>query len=227
MKTASGATAVQAVYPSRGSRDIEHIGSAHGAAELEFLKAAARQGLGQGGLDLGLECTGAARRAAGGGPLPVTSSRMGSPVGRPHTCLRQAGLGRAADDDEVFRQRVLARIIEPASKLDSLRVLEETRVSAPSYRTLLRCLPVYAKGSWRQQLAAACVGHAGMGPGEPAALRRVHPVFRDRCRGRFRESRFSRERRPEPQITIGLLTDQAGFPLMVNAFEGNMAETIL
>jgi transposase len=29
----------------------------------------------------------------------------------------------------------------------------------------------------------------------------------------------------EPQITIGLLTDAAGFPLMVNAFEGNKAET--
>ena len=29
----------------------------------------------------------------------------------------------------------------------------------------------------------------------------------------------------EPQITIGLLTDQHGFPLMVAAFEGNRAET--
>ena len=28
-----------------------------------------------------------------------------------------------------------------------------------------------------------------------------------------------------PQITIGLLADQAGFPLMVSAFEGNRAET--
>jgi hypothetical protein len=29
----------------------------------------------------------------------------------------------------------------------------------------------------------------------------------------------------EPQITIGLLTDATGFPLMVQAFEGNRAET--
>ena len=35
----------------------------------------------------------------------------------------------------------------------------------------------------------------------------------------------SKERRLEPQITIGLLTDAAGFPLMVEAFEGNRAET--
>ena len=46
VKTASGATAAQ-VVPSlrRGSRDIEHIGLAHDQAELEALKAAARQRL--------------------------------------------------------------------------------------------------------------------------------------------------------------------------------------
>ena len=41
----------------------------------------------------------------------------------------------------------------------------------------------------------------------------------------FGESGFSKERRLEPQITIGLLTGQDGFPLMVSAFEGNRAET--
>jgi transposase len=41
----------------------------------------------------------------------------------------------------------------------------------------------------------------------------------------FRESGFSKERRLEPQITIGLLTGADGFPLMAVAFEGNKAET--
>ena len=46
VKTGSGATAVQILYSShRGSRDIEHVGSAHDEAELEALKAAARQKL--------------------------------------------------------------------------------------------------------------------------------------------------------------------------------------
>src|ERR1700758_4647397 len=79
VKTASGATAVQVVWSSRrGSRQIEHIGSAHDDAELELLKAVARQRLaaGQGVLDLGLEATGPARKGAGGGPLPITASRM-------------------------------------------------------------------------------------------------------------------------------------------------------
>ncbi|GFG89415.1 hypothetical protein MBOU_14570 [Mycobacterium bourgelatii] len=41
----------------------------------------------------------------------------------------------------------------------------------------------------------------------------------------FREPGFSKERRLEPQITLGLLTDATGFPLTVAAFEGNRAET--
>ena len=41
----------------------------------------------------------------------------------------------------------------------------------------------------------------------------------------FREPGYGKERRVELQITIGLLTDARGFPLMVEAFEGNRAET--
>jgi len=45
VKTKSGATAVQVVWSSqRGSREIEHLGSAHDEAELEMLKAAGASG---------------------------------------------------------------------------------------------------------------------------------------------------------------------------------------
>ena len=84
VKTTSGATAVQIVHSSRrGSRDIEHLGSAHNDVELELLKAAARQRLaaGQGELDLGT--------GAPGGPSPITASRMGCLL----DALRLAGAG--------------------------------------------------------------------------------------------------------------------------------------
>lgn len=51
-----GAVAGQIVWSTRrGSRQIEHLGSAHDDAEVEALKAAARQRLaeGQSALDLG------------------------------------------------------------------------------------------------------------------------------------------------------------------------------
>jgi hypothetical protein len=59
---------------------------------------------------------------------------------------------------------VLARIIEPVSKADSARVLEEAGVAPTSYPTVNRRLRVYAKDSWRERLSAACARHAGLGP---------------------------------------------------------------
>jgi hypothetical protein len=222
VKTKSGATAVQVVWSSRrGSRKIEHIGSAHDAAELEVLRAAAAQRIaaGQVELDLGLEDRGAA------GPLPIRSSRMGHLLDALGSGYRALGLDAAAGGDEVFRQLVLARIIEPASKLDTLRVLEEAGLAPPSYATLKRRLPAFAQEDWRQRLSAACAAHARLGPAS-LVLYDVTTLWFETDKGDgFRESGFSKERRLEPQITVGLLADQSGFPLMVSAFEGNRAET--
>ena len=223
VRTSSGAIAVQIVYSyHRGSRQVEHIGSAHDDAELELLKAVARQRLaaGQGVLDLG-----PGFGADAGGPLPITSSRMGCLLDGLSRGYDVLGFGRAAGGDEVFRDLVLARIIEPVSKLDSLRVLEEAGVAPASYATLKRRLPAYAKDSWRQQISAACAAHARLGPAS-LVLYDVSTLYFETDEGDgFRESGFSKERRLEPQITIGLLTGQDGFPLMVSAFEGNKAET--
>jgi hypothetical protein len=221
VKTTSGATAVQVVWSSRrGSREIEHMGSAHDEAELEALKAAAQQRIAAGKLQLGLGL-----EPAGGGPLPITSSRMGHLLDALEHGYRVLGLEDAAGGDEVFRHLVLARIIEPVSKLDSLRVLDEAGVTPASYRTLKRRLPVYAQEEWRQRLSAACAAHARLGPAS-LVLYDVSTLYFETDQGDgFREPGFSKERRLEPQITIGLLTDQAGFPLRLSAFEGNRAET--
>lgn len=223
VKTASGAMAVQIVYSSRkGSRDIEHIGSAHDEVELELLKTVARQRLaaGQGELDLGVSAPPEA-----GGPLPITAARMGHLWDALSLAYDVLGFDDAAGADEVFRQLVLARIIEPTSKLDSVRVLEEVGVPAASYRTMKRRLPVYATAGWRESLAAACARQAELGPASLVLFDVTTLYFETDAGDGFRESGFSKERRLEPQITVGLLTDAAGFPLMVNAFEGNRAET--
>jgi hypothetical protein len=221
VKTASGA-AVQVVWSSRrGSREIEHLGSAHDDAELEALKAAAWQRVAAGQRELGLGAGG----PGPGGPLPITSSRMGHLVEALERAYRVLGFEDAAGRDDVFRQLVVARIIEPVSKLDSIRVLKEAGVTPASYRTIERRLPAYAQEEWRQLLSAACAAHAGLGPAS-LGLYDVSTLYFETDQGDgFREPGFSRERRLEPQITIGLLTGQGGFPLMVCAFEGNRAET--
>jgi hypothetical protein len=64
----------------------------------------------------------------------------------------------------VLRALVLARIVEPTSKVDALRVLAETGVESPAYRTLKRRLPVFAKPAVRQALSDARAAHAQLGP---------------------------------------------------------------
>jgi len=80
------------------------------------------------------------------------------------------GFAAAAGGDEVFRALVLARIIEPTSKLDALRVLEEAGVDAPSYATLKRRLPVYATPSWAPGAVRGVRRARGVGAGQPGAL---------------------------------------------------------
>ncbi|MFT4085667.1 MAG: IS1634 family transposase [Gordonia sp. (in: high G+C Gram-positive bacteria)] len=205
----------------RGSRTIDHIGSAHTDAELAALKSVAAERLssGQGQLELGLSAV------QSGGPLPITSSRMSVLWDALDGIYCELGFADTTERDTVFRDLVLARIIEPTSKLDSLRVLAEVGVQAPSYATVKRRLPVYAEAAWRQRLAAACAAHAGLGPATLVLYDVTTLYFETDKADGFREPGFSEERRLEPQITVGLLTDATGFPLMIEAFEGNKAET--
>jgi hypothetical protein len=188
VKTASGAIAVQIVWSSRrGSRRIEHLGSAHDEAEEEALKAAAQQRLaeGQGELDLGLDATG-----TGGGPLEIVSSRAGHLWDALCRAYQALGFDRALDGDEVFRDLVLARIIEPTSKADALGVVAETGVESVSYRTVKRRLPLIAKPAVRQALSAACAIHAGLGPAS-LVLFDVSTLYVETDAGdRFRELGF-------------------------------------
>jgi hypothetical protein len=140
VKTASKAIAVQIVHSNRrGSREIEHIGSAHTPGDVEVLKAVARQRLhaNQDALDFG-------DGRPEGQALPITSTQ--SKHLWDALCLAYARLGfePACDHDEVFKALVLARVIEPVSKLDRIRVLDEVGVVPPGYRTIVRRLPGYS-----------------------------------------------------------------------------------
>jgi DDE family transposase len=220
VKTSSGAVAVQIVHSNRrGSREIEHIGSAHSPGEVEVLKTVAQQRLhaNQDKLDFD-------DGQLGDDEAPIVSSQARHLWETLSTAYRVLGLDRACDD-EVFRRLVLARVIEPTSKLDSIRVLTELGIAAPSYPTIKRRLPEYATPQWRQQLAGACADHVGLGPATLVLYDCSTLYFEIDQGDGFREPGFSKERRLEPQITVGLLTDVRGFPLQVHAFDGNTAET--
>ena len=163
VRTAPGATAVQIVEKRHGQRRIlEHLGSAHDEAELAALMRIGHDRLhaNQPALDLPTS----SGPQAGAAVVQATCSQLLVDVVR--SSWDRLGFGVVAD--EAFFQLVLARLVEPTSKADSVRVVSEL------------------------------------------SLRKVG---------------YSKERRVDPQIVVGLLVDRTGFPLEIACFEGNKAET--
>lgn len=245
VRTASGAVAVQ-VMRKVGRRDVlvEHVGSAHTDAELGILLERARRiATGdQEALDFEVPArvqrvadvadwrTGTLTLAAGvpkgavvaPGRTAATSSRLLYDV-----------LGAIYDwvgfdcvGDAVFRDLVIARIVEPTSKVDSLRVLADLGAEAMSYRTIQRHLGKVVTGKYRDVIAARCFEHAANRGGLSLLLYDVTTLyFEAENEDALRKVGYSKERRVDPQIVVGLLVDRTGFPLEIGCFEGNTAET--
>jgi hypothetical protein len=133
--------------------------------------------------------------------------------------------------DEAFRAMVLARIVEPTSKTDSLRVLAEIGAPCPSVRTLYRSLKRCQDNGYRDTLARSCAARSSAAGGLSAMVMydctTLHFEVSDEDTGSkpLRKVGMSKEHRVDPQVQVGLLVDPTGFPLEVHLFEGNTAET--
>jgi len=174
VRTASGAVAVQVMRKRQGKREIlAHVGSAHADAELGILLEKAR-GLADGdqqSLDLL-----AARKITHVGEVAdwrsaedAVESVLAGPGRTIGTCSRLLydtlggvydWLGFDVVGDRVFRDLLLARIVEPTSKLDSARVLANLGAQTVSYRTIQRHLDQIGPGKYRDAIAAKCFDYS-------------------------------------------------------------------
>ena len=248
MRTASGATAVQiAEYDGGRRRIVAHVGSAHTGAELGILLDRAREMLAdpaQGSFDLGIEPVAPRARLVTRAAAPALFD-AGSPGGTPAAAgparvvstdsrvLFQAldgvfgDLGFDVLDDEVFRDLVLARVVEPTSILDIGRVLAELGRKAASDKTMRRTLARCADRGYRDKIAELCFAHALASGNVSLILYDVTTLyFEAEHEDALRKVGYSKERRVDPQIVVGLLVDRHGFPLEIGCFEGNQAEKL-
>ncbi|WP_288766826.1 IS1634 family transposase [uncultured Varibaculum sp.] len=145
---------------------------------------------------------------------------------------RVLGFGQAIGD-EVFEQLVLAMIVEPASKADTVRILDELGVEHASLRTMFTTLQRCARQDYRSRVAGDCFQHAAKMGDLSLVLYDVTTLYfeaekEDADSGTnqgLRKVGYSKERRVDPQIVVGLLVDRSGFPLEIGCFQGNKAET--
>jgi len=195
---------------------IEHIGSAHSPEEEKVLMSLARERLH------------ASQPSLFADTHPALTVRLRSSCSgllRQVLLKRYHHLGFGQLVDEVYAFLCIARIVEPTSKLDSLRVLSDLGVHHIDKNQLYRCLQRVVDREYRETISQLCF--------DQAVARNLSLVLYDvttlyfevQEEDSYRKPGLSKERRLEPQIVIGLLVDQSGFPLGLHSFEGNTAET--
>ena len=236
-----------AEYVDGRRRIVAHVGSAHSEAELGLLLEQARGMLddpGQGVFDLPLEPT---PRKAGLLALVAEEAGLfaqpGQPAQRPRVAAPKVvgtssrllfdvladvydALGFGVLADETFRDLVIARVVEPTSILDTGRVLADLGKAAASEKTMRRTLSRCGARGYREQVATACFKHATSTGDVSLCLYDVTTLyFEAEKEDALRKVGYSKERRVDPQIVVGLLVDRAGFPLEIGCYEGNTAET--
>ena len=214
--TKSGATAVQIVTKfGKQITNLIHVGSAKNQERLEFLLSVAKAKINEGQIPLFPEES----------PPVIFQEKSYSQYlyNQLWSVYQQLRFNQLAD--KVFAQLVIARLIEPTSKLDTIRVLDELGLKPPSKDQIYRCLKKAVNNNYRSELATLCFQTSN--PQHLSLL--LYDVttlyFEIPKEDEFRKPGLSKERRLEPQIVVGLLVDRSGFPLEIHEFAGNLSET--
>ena len=217
IKTASGATAIQIAHKRFGKIiRIEHIGSGHTQTEIDTLISLAKKQI-QGGQQ--------ALFPERNESLQINLKKSYS--GLLYRILKEQyhkiGFYQLNDDELMYL--CIARIVEPTSKIDSLRVLSDLGINGLNKDKLYRCLKRVIAQDYRSNISKLCFSWANS-QGIALVLYDVTTLyFEIQKEDNYRKPGLSKERRLEPQIIVGLLTNQDGFPLGLHSFEGNVAET--
>lgn len=244
VRTTSGAVAVQVARKDNGRVVVlAHLGSARTDAELGILLARAREVVAEGQQTLDFEVSARAQsltdvadyhqaalmKTAAAGPAAVAAP--GRTTGTSSRLLYgvlgavYVWLGFDVVDDPVFRDLVIARIVEPTSKLDSARVLADLGAQTVSYRSIQRHLAKIVKDKYRDEIAAKCFAYASDCGGLSLILYDATTLhFEAEHEDDLRKVGYSKDRKVDPQIVVGLLVDRKGFPLEISCHEGNTAE---
>ena len=225
VRTGSGATAIQVVkYEKRKCKIVRHIGSANTDDELTVLlqeAEAVREQL----------CTQPSLFASiQGKPFVYTEHLILQSVTHLFAlnflrdCSKTCGLGFL---NPLYQDLALMRIIEPASKLRTLELLERYFGLSYARRTLCRLLPKLVDYKDDIEKAAYQTANSHLDQTLAFVLYDVTTLYFEshepnddlRARG------FSKDdKSKQPQVVVGLLVTLQGFPLKHEIYKGNTFE---
>lgn len=226
-KTASGAVAVQIVrYENRKKIIVVHIGSAHTSHDLFSLKQTAAQWI---------------ERAMRQQKLFEINPKSSTHVLLLNKC-KYLGIRYSFIYDVLNRLFVifkfhlfhnsllidlaLMRIVEPVSKIRSLELLEEYFGIQHQRRDLYRQLPELASLKEQVEMKILVVARKHFGFNFSLVFYDVTTLyFESFGQDELRKPGFSKDNKAhQPQIVVGLVVNQEGFPIAYEIFSGNKFE---
>ena len=138
-------------------------------------------------------------------------------------CARQCGLGALS---ELYLDLALMRIIEPASKLRTVELLQRYFNVGYAQRSVYRLLPKLLEHQGAIEAAAIQTARDELQESFILVLYDVTTLYFESFKEYdLQRPGFSKDNKPQqPQIVIGLIVTRLGFPLMHEVFEGNTFE---
>lgn len=224
VKTASGAIAVQVVrYENRKVVVMKHVGSGHAKEEVAALVESARVWMEQETKQVSLFPRKQRRT------LPLATAQY---TGVTHAfaydalseVAKQCGFDTTAD--KLLLDFAFMRIIEPASKLRSIELLERYFGIRYPERSVYRALPLLKKRKEViEEIAVACATEALQSSLALVLYDVTTLYFETFDADELRIQGFSKENKSQqPQIVVGLLVTREGFPIGYEVFPGNTFE---
>lgn len=227
-KTASGATAIQIVrYKYRKKIIVKHIGSAHTEKDLASLIQVAKDWIEKENRQQSLFTFTTTRAQT---LIPIDKCQY---LGFYYTFIYEViseifRLFRLDGLDHFLRDLALIRIIQPASKLESVTLLSEFFGKAYQRTDLYRALPAFVdqKDSIESKMITIARDHFHFD--FSLVFYDVTTLYFETFKEdeeEFKKPGFSKDNKPnQPQIVIGLIVTREGFPVSYDVFEGNTFE---
>jgi hypothetical protein len=222
-RTASGAVAVQVVLnEGKKRRIIQHMGSAHDENTREALLKLAQA-------YVETHCVQPSLFAPPAEDvLHLTQARLVSVTHRLArdalwACAERCGLHILPP---LFVDLALMRIIEPASKLRTVDLLQSYFGVRYAERSVYRLLPKVLLHKEAIETAAIQTAQRDFKESLSLVLYDVTTLYFESFKSYdFQKPGFSKDNKPlQPQIVIGLITTSTGFPVMHDVFDGNAFE---
>ncbi len=222
VKTKSGSIAIQVVtYKGHRTKIIKHIGSGKNEEELSLLHQKAREFIKEYSGEISL--------------FPEQERKIlfidqGECIGVTHqfarkflmSCVNECGL---SDIDQLLLDLSIMRLIEPASKLRTIKLLSDYFGINYSLR-IYRNIPKLIELKEEIENRAYSLAIKKFNEQFYFVLYDVTTLYFETFKpDELRISGFSKDNKPQqPQIIIGLLVTHSGFPLSYEVFPGNTFE---